>query len=174
MEVGLELRHCLLDSAFETRADGCKQVSFRDRLSNIIIGTLIHSGAYVELLSFRGEEDNRDCGGFCIGPESSDDAVSVQTRHHHIAKNEVGLLLLRQIDADAAVFGGQWAKLLQPKDGRQIAKHLQFIFNYQNPFHNFFCIPLSIDRIRVRVPLTDFDLFTMGSPKRVRPSDTLG
>ena len=74
-------------------------------------------------------------------------------------------------DADAAVFGGQWAKLLQLKDGRQIAKHLQFIFNYQNPFHNFFCIPLSIDRIRVRMPLTDFDRFTMGLPKHVRPSD---
>jgi len=42
--------------------------------------------------------------GLCIRPESSDDAVSVQTRHHHIAKNEVGLLLFRQIDADAAVF----------------------------------------------------------------------
>jgi hypothetical protein len=51
-------------------------------------------------------------------------------------------MLLRQIDAGAAVFGGQWAKPLQPKDGRQIAKHLHFIFNYQNPFHNYFCIPL--------------------------------
>ena len=81
---------------------------------------------------------------------------------HHIAKNEVGLLLLRQIDAEAAVFGGQWTKLLQPKDGRQIAKHLQFIFNYQNPFHNFLCIPLSIDRIRLRVPLTGFDPYNYG------------
>ncbi len=68
------------ENAFETRVDGCKQVSFGDRLSKIIIGTQVHSGAYVGLLSFRGEEDKRDSDGLCIGPKSGDDAVSVQTR----------------------------------------------------------------------------------------------
>jgi hypothetical protein len=38
MEVRFELLHCLLDGEFETRADGCEQVSLGDRLNNIIIG----------------------------------------------------------------------------------------------------------------------------------------
>src|ERR1700761_3876483 len=88
-----------LDSPFQTGADGRQQVSFGDRFRNIIIGTEVYSGAYVELLSFRGQEDKRDSDRLGIRPKSSDDAVSVQARHHNIAKNEIRFLLLRQIDA---------------------------------------------------------------------------
>jgi hypothetical protein len=52
----------------------------------------------------------------------------------HVAKNEVGLFSLRQLHSDSAVLGGEWVKLLQPEDGRQVAAHLWFVFNHQNLF----------------------------------------
>ena len=73
--------------------------------------------------------------GLRIGAEGGDDSVAVQFRHHHVAKNQVGLFLLRQLDSDLAVLGGQWVKLLKPEDGRQVATHLRFVFNHQNLFH---------------------------------------
>jgi hypothetical protein len=33
--------------------------------------------------------------------------------------------------------------------------------NYQNPFHNYFCIPLSTDRIAVQLPLASKKLLAM-------------
>jgi hypothetical protein len=42
MEVRFESRHCLLDSAFETRADGCEQVGFggAGRRPNVVTLTM--------------------------------------------------------------------------------------------------------------------------------------
>src|SRR4029077_1347370 len=112
MEVRFEFWHCLLDSALKTRADSVKEVMVRDWFSEVVIRAEVHSGTNVGLLTFGREEDERDGDGLGVSAKCSDHAIAVQFRHHHVAKNEVGLFLLRQLDSDSAVLGGQWAKLL--------------------------------------------------------------
>src|ERR1700732_1479863 len=166
MEVRFELWHCLLDGALKTRADGVKGGLLRGWFGEVVIRAEVHSGTNVGLLAFGREEDERDSDGLCVSAKCSDHAIAVQFRHHHVAKNEVGLLLLRQLDSDSAVLGGQCAKLLQPEDGHQVAAHLWFVFNYQNLFHNCVCIPVLTDRtFRWRCS----GRFTAGLPTRLRP-----
>src|SRR6516162_5728387 len=103
MEVRLELWHCLLDGALKTRADGIKKVLFRDGFGEVVICTEVHSSANVWLFTFCPKEDERHGDSLCVSAKGSDHAIAVHFRHHHVAKDEVGLLLLRQFDSDSAV-----------------------------------------------------------------------
>src|SRR5260221_12585271 len=110
MEVRFELWHCLLDGTLKTRADGVKEVRFRDWFGKVVIRAEVHSGANVGLLAFGCEKNERDGDGLGVSAKRSDHAIAVQFRHHHIAKNEVRLFLLLQLDSDPAVPGRRVAK----------------------------------------------------------------
>src|SRR5260221_6858688 len=131
MEVRFEFWHCLLDSAFKTRADGVKKIRFRDWFGEVVIRAEVHSGTNVGLLAFGREENERDGDGLGVGAKCSDHAIAVQFGHHHVTKNEVRLFLLRQLDSDSAVLGRRWAKLFSPEEGRQVSTHLWLVLDEQ-------------------------------------------
>src|SRR5215831_6024608 len=90
-------------------------------IESSIIGTEIHSGTNIGLLAFGCEEDKRDRDGLCVSTECSEHAVAVQFRHRHIAEDQVRLFLLRQLDADSTILGGQGPKLFQKEDGGRVS-----------------------------------------------------
>src|SRR5204863_4863968 len=103
----------------------------------VIVGAEIHAAAKVILLAFGRKKNKGNQGQFGIRLQRAQYAVPIQLRHHDVAQDQIGLLSARHFQPQASVFSPDGLVLFIAKESGDVAPHLGFVLDDQDPFHNF-------------------------------------
>ena len=120
------------DMAAQHRADPRHQLARRERLGDVIIRTGFQPQYLVALIAARGQHDNRNVAGACIGAKLFRQDHTAGIRQHPVQQDQIRQIAAYLLPRAIRVFGAQCLKARLHHIKRQQLLDRRLIFHNQN------------------------------------------
>ena len=129
-QIGLE------EVAFsKPRLYGLQEFFLLEWFGQVIVGPLLHALANIRFIGFCAQKNKGDRGGFGVLGQGGQNLVPVNTRHHDVAENQVGLPGKGQFKAFFPVWRGYHIVMAKLEQFLQVFANFEVVFNNEDLVH---------------------------------------